>query len=131
MWRIRITLSDDPRSRARFTEALAGRPVRLVSMTPRGNGTADLTGEAIVELAQDDGLSDLLTALHNISPQVFVSRADPVQLAGEVDELAGPAGPPAAPPEPAVVPSQLQPGARQASWRAAAAQHLPGITFRP
>jgi len=131
MWRIRISLSDDPRSRARFTEALADRPVRLVNMTPRGNGTADLSGEAIVEYAHDDGLSDLLTALHDISPQVFVSLADPDQLAGEEQQLASPAELPAAPPELAAIPSQLQPEAPQASWRAAATQHLSGITLGP
>jgi hypothetical protein len=129
MWRIRITLSDDPPSRARFAEALADRPVRLVSVTPRGNGTADLSGEAIVELAQDDGLSDLLTALHHISPQVFVSRADPAQLAGAQDQPAGAAERPAGPTGLAAVPSQPQPETPQASWRAAAAQHLPGITL--
>ena len=128
MWRIRITLSDDPRSRARFTEALADRPVRLVSMTPRGNGTADLSGEAVVELARDDGLSDLLTALHAISPQVFVSRADLAQLTDQENELASPSEQQAALPELAAVPSQLQAEPPQTSWSAAAAQHLSGIT---
>jgi hypothetical protein len=30
----------------------------------------------VVELPQDDGLVTVLSALHQISPQVFVSRAD-------------------------------------------------------
>jgi hypothetical protein len=41
----------------------------------------------MVELAQDEGLGILLSALHYISPQVFVTRADS-------------SAPPAASPEP-------------------------------
>jgi len=32
--------------------------------------------EIVVELPEDDGLVSMLSALHQISPQVFVSRAD-------------------------------------------------------
>jgi hypothetical protein len=75
--RIRLTLSDDPRSRALFHEALADQPASVVRLVPLGTDTAEITGEVLVELAQDEGLGAMLGALHNISPQVFVSRADP------------------------------------------------------
>jgi hypothetical protein len=35
-----------------------------------------LSGDVVLELPRDDELGDMLTALHSISPQVFVSRAD-------------------------------------------------------
>jgi hypothetical protein len=76
MWRIRITLSDDPRSHALLNDALAGQPVSQVKLTPAA-GTAEVTGDVVVELTRNEGLGELLSALHTISPQVLVSRADP------------------------------------------------------
>ena len=75
MWRIRINLSDDPRSRARLTEVLARQQVSAVRLTPRAGTEAELSGDVVLELPRDDELGDMLAALHTISPQVFVSRA--------------------------------------------------------
>jgi hypothetical protein len=75
MWRIRINLSDDPRSRARLTEVLARQQVSAVRLTPRAGTEAELSGDVMLELPRDDELGDMLAALHTISPQVFVSRA--------------------------------------------------------
>ncbi len=66
-WRIRLTLSDDPRSHALFHEALADQPVSLVRLAARGTGKAEMTGEVLVELAQDESLGIMLGALHNAS----------------------------------------------------------------
>ncbi|MGH3300154.1 MAG: hypothetical protein ACRDOK_00505 [Streptosporangiaceae bacterium] len=74
-WRIRIHLSDDAHSRARFDEVLATQRVSAVQLTSRPGMEAGLSGEAVLELPRDDELGDMLTALHMISPQVFVSRA--------------------------------------------------------
>ncbi len=87
-WRIRLTLSDDPRSRALFHEALADQLVSVVRLVPRGSDKAEITGEVMVELAQDDGLGILLSALHYISPQVFVTRADSPDPPAASPELA-------------------------------------------
>ena len=76
MWRIRINLADDPRSRARLDEVLATQRVHVVQLTPRPGATAELSGDVVLELPKDDALGEMLTALHRISPQVFVSRAD-------------------------------------------------------
>ena len=76
MWRIRITLSDDPRSHALLNDALSGQPVSQVRLTPAA-GTAEVTGDVVVELTHNEGLGELLSALHTISPQVLVRRADP------------------------------------------------------
>lgn len=75
MWRIRLSLSDDPLSRARLDEVLARQQVSAVRLTPRSGTDAELSGDVVLELPRDDELGDMLTALHTISPQVFVSRA--------------------------------------------------------
>ncbi len=75
MWRIRINLSDDPRSRARLDEVLARQRVSAVQLTPRAGAETELSGDVVLELPRDDELGDMLTALHTISPQVYVSRA--------------------------------------------------------
>jgi hypothetical protein len=75
MWRIRINLTDDPRSRERLTEVLARQQVSAVRLTPRPGTLAELTGDVVLELPRDDELGEMLAALHTISPHVFVSRA--------------------------------------------------------
>lgn len=75
MWRIRLSLSDDPRSRARLDELLERQQVSAIRLTPRAGTEAELAGDVVLELPRDDELGDMLTALHAISPQVFVSRA--------------------------------------------------------
>jgi hypothetical protein len=74
-WRIRINLSDDAQTRARFAEVLASQRVSAVQLTPRAGTDSVLDGDIVLELPRDDELGDMLTALHMISPQVFVSRA--------------------------------------------------------
>ena len=76
MWRIRLTLSDDPRSRALFHEALSDQSVSVVRLIPGSTGKAEITGEVMIELTEGEALGTLLGALHGISPQVFVTRAD-------------------------------------------------------
>jgi hypothetical protein len=75
MWRIRINLSDDPQSRARLNEVLAHQQVSVIRLTPRAGTDAQLSGDVVLELPRDEELGDMLTALHTISPQVFVSLA--------------------------------------------------------
>lgn len=74
-WRIRINLSDDAQSRARLAEVLANQRVSAMQLTPRVGADSVLAGDVVLELPRDDELGDMLTALHMISPQVFVSRA--------------------------------------------------------
>ncbi|HBW19331.1 MAG: hypothetical protein ACLPN6_13350 [Streptosporangiaceae bacterium] len=85
-WRIRLTLSDDPYSRALFHEALCDQPAR-VRLLPHDSDITKITGEVMVELAQDERLANLLSALHSISPQVFVTRADRAVPAEECPDL--------------------------------------------
>jgi hypothetical protein len=74
-WTIRLTLSDDQHSRALLHDALANKPVSAVRLEPCGTDKAEITGEVMAEFTPD-GLAALIEALHMISPQVFVARAD-------------------------------------------------------
>jgi hypothetical protein len=76
LWRIRITMSDDPHSRALLNQALAGQRVSELNFTPRAASETKVAGDVVLELPRDDDLGTMLSALHRISPQVFVSRVD-------------------------------------------------------
>jgi hypothetical protein len=76
LWRIRIAVPDDPGSRSALDDVLAAQPAARLREVPARNDRAGKTGEIVVELPQDDGLVSVLSELHRISPQVFVSRAD-------------------------------------------------------
>ena len=74
-WRIRVNVSDDEQSRARLADVLADRQVSAIQLTPRTGSDSVLAGDVVLELPHDDQLGEMLTALHLISPHVFVSRA--------------------------------------------------------
>ena len=74
LWRIRITMSDDPHSQALLTAALASQRVWSLLTSPRGTG---MTGDVIVELPPNDGLAALLSELHMISPQALGEQRGP------------------------------------------------------
>ena len=74
MWRMRINLSDDPQTKARLDQVLASHEVREIRLTPRAGTDPDLSGDVVLELPREDQLGEMLSALHTISPQVFVSR---------------------------------------------------------
>jgi hypothetical protein len=76
LWRIRIAVPDDPGGRSALNDVLATQPAARLRELPSRNARTSTTGEIVVELPQDDGLVSVLSALHRISPQVFVSRAD-------------------------------------------------------
>ncbi len=78
LWRIRIAVPDSPASRSAVKQALAAQPVSYLRVTPSDEtpSASSSTSEIVVELPQDDDLTSVLSALHAISPQVFVSRAD-------------------------------------------------------
>jgi hypothetical protein len=75
LWRIRIAVPDTPASRSAVKEALATQPVSYLRVTPSDDESSSAS-EIVVELPQDENLTSVLSALHAISPQVFVSRAD-------------------------------------------------------
>jgi hypothetical protein len=88
LWRVRITMSDDPASQALLTAALARQ---RISVQPPPSHESMAPGDVIIELPRDDRLGALLSDLHQISPQVFVSCVDaPLRLASATSSLASP-----------------------------------------
>ncbi len=82
LWRVRVMMSDDPASQALLRAALARQ--RISAQSPPAHEDAS-PGDVIIELPRDDRLGALLSDLHQISPQVFVSSVDsrlPLELAG-------------------------------------------------
>ena len=76
LWRFRITLTDDPHSRTVLNQALAGQRISERNFTPRTARPSEVAGDVVIELPHDDDLGNVLSALHQISRQVLVSRAD-------------------------------------------------------
>ncbi len=89
LWKIRIRLSDDPHSRAQLDLALAGQRVKDVTFAPSDADSAEMAGDVVLELPQEEDLGSVLGALHQISPQVFVSRVDDDQSAAKGPALTG------------------------------------------
>jgi hypothetical protein len=87
-WRIRIAVPDDPGSRGALDALLAAQPAAQLREVPGRTARAATAGEIVVELPQDDDLVGVLSALHRISPQVFVSRADTQEPAAEPERIA-------------------------------------------
>jgi hypothetical protein len=88
LWRIRIAVPDDPGSRGALDALLAAQPAAQLREVPGRTARTTTAGEIVVELPQDDDLVGVLSALHRISPQVFVSRADMQQPASEPERIA-------------------------------------------
>jgi hypothetical protein len=93
LWRIRIAVPDDPASRDALDDVLAAQPAARLREVPSRTSRSATTGEIVVELPQDDGLVSVLSALHQISPQVFVSRADMPDPASEPERVASSSAP--------------------------------------
>jgi hypothetical protein len=91
LWRIRIAVPDSPASRSAVEQALAAHPAAYLRAAP-SDDASPAASELVVELSQDDGFTSVLSALHAISPQVFVSRADaPEAASGRNGQRAEPA----------------------------------------
>jgi len=101
-WRIRVVVPDGPGAQQAVRGALALVPsARVLSGSPAASGSdsGDGPGDVVVDLADEASLGDLLRTLHEISPQIFVSRvpsSDPpgrprmrVRKLGRVAGLAG------------------------------------------
>lgn len=73
-WRIRVIVPEASSGQEVLTTALAQVPVTDMRLDPQDGDASGQTGDVIVELGSDAALADLLRTLHEISPQVFISR---------------------------------------------------------
>ena len=76
-WRIRVAVPDGPDGHRVLSSALARIPATQVRLADSGLGAEP--GEFVVDLLTDDALGDLLRTLHEISPQVLISRVRPAE----------------------------------------------------
>ena len=81
-WRIRVIVPAAPDGRQVLKSALADVSVTESRLIPPSADAAETTGEVVVDLGEDDALHDLLRTLHEISPQVFISRVGAPEPAG-------------------------------------------------
>lgn len=80
MWKIRVVLSDDEHSYDALRGVLASYEVTSLRLRDRGRHLPGTTGELVIALPDNQPIGELLHALHEISPQVLISRADTPQL---------------------------------------------------
>jgi hypothetical protein len=86
-WRVRVVLPEADGGQSLLVSALAQVPVAGLRFAGE-----EASGDMIIELAEDSALDDLLRILHEMSPQVFISRADGSERQIKVRRLApGPA----------------------------------------
>jgi len=76
-WRIRVAVPDGPDGHRALCGALALIPGTQIQPPAASSGAA--AGEFVVELRSEDALGDLLRTLHEISPQVLISRVRPAE----------------------------------------------------
>jgi hypothetical protein len=79
-WRIRVVVPDSPGGHEALRNALEQVPAAGMQIASHGADTAEVPGDVIVDLSEEASLPDLLRSLHEISPQVFISRVDPAEL---------------------------------------------------
>jgi hypothetical protein len=72
-WRIRVIIPDGPGAHQAVQATLAMVPATRV-FPEADREPAPAAGDVVVDLADEASLGDLLRMLHEISPQVFVSR---------------------------------------------------------
>jgi hypothetical protein len=75
-WSIRCALPDGAQGQDALKSALAQFQHEVVT-DGRGADVADVNGDVVVAIGGQGILGDLLRALHEISPQVLVTRVAP------------------------------------------------------
>lgn len=81
MWKIRVVLADDEHSYEALRGLLASYQVNGLRLRDRGRHLPGTTAELLISLGERQPMGDLLHALHEISAQVLISRADSPQPA--------------------------------------------------
>ncbi len=76
LWRIRITLPDEPHQVTSLRRALADTAVHLLQVVPKGGDSRAVSADFVIELPDDERLGAVLGVLHQMSPQVYLSRIE-------------------------------------------------------
>jgi len=80
LWRIRITLPDEPHHVTALRHALADLAVHLLRVIPKPGTSGAVNADFVIELPDDERLGAVLGVLHEMSPQVYLSRVEEPDL---------------------------------------------------
>jgi hypothetical protein len=81
LYKLRVDLPDNPGGLAALASALADHDVNILSLAVHGKDAATVTDDLIVDMRDGTVLGSLICALHEISPQISITRTDPRALA--------------------------------------------------
>jgi hypothetical protein len=80
LYKLRVNLPDDPGGLATLATALAEHDVNILSLAVHGKDATTVTDDLVVDMRDAARLGSLICALHEISPEVSISRTDPHAL---------------------------------------------------
>jgi maleate isomerase len=76
LYKLRVDLPDDPGRLAALATALADHDVNILSLAVHGKGAASVTDDLVVDMRNESALGSLICALHEISPQMSITKTD-------------------------------------------------------
>ncbi len=80
LYKLRVDLPDNPGGLATLATALAEHGVNILSLAVHGKDAATVTDDLVVDMPDATKIGSLICALHEISPQVSITRTDPHAL---------------------------------------------------
>ena len=81
LYKLRVDLPDNPGGLAALATALAEHDVNILSLAVHGKDATTVTDDLVVDMRDVTMLGSLICALHEISPQISITRTDPHALA--------------------------------------------------
>jgi maleate isomerase len=81
LYKLRVDLPDDPGGLATLATTLAEHDVNILSLAVHGKDAATVTDDLVVDMRDAAKLGSVICALHEISPEVSITRTDPHALA--------------------------------------------------
>jgi GNAT superfamily N-acetyltransferase len=76
LYELRVDLPDDPGRLAALAAALADHDVNILSLAVHGKDAASVTDDLVVDMRDHSALGSLICALHEISPQMSITKTD-------------------------------------------------------
>ncbi|HUK69243.1 MAG TPA: ACT domain-containing protein [Streptosporangiaceae bacterium] len=80
LYKLRVDLPDNPGGLAALATALAEHDVNILSLAVHGKDASTVTDDLVVDMRDVTALGSLICALHEISPQISITRTDPYSL---------------------------------------------------
>jgi len=81
LYKLRVDLPDNPGGLAVLATTLAEHKVNILSLAVHGKDANTVTDDLVVDMRDITSLGSLICALHEISPEISITRTDPYALA--------------------------------------------------